>query len=351
VLLLALAWLSQAQPVRMERRVAAGTAPRGISGADWDGNNLFTWGKGISLWSRASQRNDELLGGEYGEGGCPMDVDRDNRADIIVQEGSGLGKLVWRRSFEWTPSIIDTETEAHDVIPAELSGRRGILTVHRYGQARFYEIPADPRLRWPYREIYSFYTPSRQAGLLLADVDGDGRKDIYSGNYWIRSPEEFDLPWRLFAINTYKETPASATLRLALADLTGDGTPELVVAQGEMSPGRLAWFEKPADPRQLWIEHRLEGAGELRAPHGLATADLDGDGGTDIIVAENGGPQARLLLFRNEGGGKFEAHTVGVGSPLHTLRVADLNGDGAPDVLAVGPQTIEWWENRTYRRK
>ena len=36
--------------------------------------------------------------------------------------------------------------------------------------------------------VYSFYTPSRQAGLLLADVDGDGLTDIFAGNYWIRSP-------------------------------------------------------------------------------------------------------------------------------------------------------------------
>ena len=44
---------------------------------------------------------------------------------------------------------------------------------------------------WPYREIYSIYTPSQQTGLSMRDIDGDGRIDILCGNYWIQSPERF----------------------------------------------------------------------------------------------------------------------------------------------------------------
>ena len=41
---------------------------------------------------------------------------------------------------------------------------------------------------WPYREIYSIYTPSQQTGLSMRDIDGDGRIDILCGNYWIQKP-------------------------------------------------------------------------------------------------------------------------------------------------------------------
>jgi len=350
VLLFGLAALAAAQPVRLERRPLDVKAAR-ISGAEWDGNNLFTWGDGLAVWHVREGHGGALRDGLFGEAGCLFDVDRDGRADVVLQEVSGLRRLLWFRSFRWTPHVIDFDADTHDLKPAELFGRRGILVVHRYGQVRFYEVPADPKQRWPYREVYSFYTPSRQAGLLLHDVDGDGRTDILCGNYWIRSPETFEESWRLFAINTYNETPASATLRLALADLTGDGTPELVVAQAEMQSARLAWFDKPADPRQLWVEHRLEIRPGLRFPHGLAAADLDGDGRTDIVVGEKGGRSPRLLVFRNEGRGWFTPQKIAEGTRIHSLWIADMNEDGALDVLVAGPRTVEWWENRSYRRK
>jgi hypothetical protein len=350
VWLLGLAALAAAQPLRLERHTVDVRAVQ-ISGAEWDGNNLFTWGQGLSVWRVREGHGGPLRHGVFGEAGGLLDVDRDGGADIVLQEARGLRRLLWFGSFQWTPHVIDLDADTHDIEPAELFGRRGILVVHRYGQVRFYEVPSDPKQRWPYREIYSFYTPSRQAGLLLEDMDGDGRTDIFSGNYWIRSPETFEESWRLFAINTYSETPSSATLRLAQAELTGDGTPELVVAQGEMESGRLAWFEKPADPKQLWREHRLEIRPGLRFPHGLATADLDSDGRTDIVVGENGGRSPRLLVFRNEGGGRFTPQRIAVGTRVHSLWIADINGDSVPDVLAVGPYTVQWWENRSYRRK
>src|SRR5207245_11758638 len=100
--------------------------------------------------------------------------------------------LVGFQAPRWPRHVIDTGVDTADVLAATLFGRRGILLVHKRAQVRFYEIPTNLAGPWPVREIYSFYTPSDQGGLMLADIYGDGRPDILCGNYWIRSPESFE---------------------------------------------------------------------------------------------------------------------------------------------------------------
>ena len=85
--------------------------------------------------------------------------------------------------------MIAAGVETRDILAVTLLGHRGVLVVHKQMQVRFYEIPRDPTQPWPAQDLYSFYTPSREGGLGLADIDGDGLPDILCGNDWIRSPK------------------------------------------------------------------------------------------------------------------------------------------------------------------
>jgi hypothetical protein len=236
------------------------------------------------------------------------------------------------------------------MLPATLLGHRGVLLIHKRMQVRFYEIPADPTARWPYQDVYSFYSPAHQGGLRMADIDGDGLPDILAGMYWIRSPESFELPWRLFAIDLWNETLESAMLRLSYGPLAG-AAPELLAAQRDMQPARLARLEKPADPRQLWIEHRIESVPDLAELNSLETADFDGDGRPDILAAEKAGA-GRLLVLYNEGEGRFRPVVVAQGRPIlfaRALHMHDANGDGPPDILVIRADAIAWFENHPRR--
>jgi FG-GAP-like repeat len=342
--------LPAAETVRFSEHILQKIGNETVTGYALEGRTLVTWG-GRLLWRSLPQGNYRVVRGRgraFAEGGCLVDVDGDGQADLVVNESSPAA-LVWFHMPDGARHLIDTGVEAPDIISATLLGRRGILAIHKGVQLRFYEIPSDPTERWPSQDVYSFYSPAHQGGLRMADIDGDGRPDILAGNYWIRSPERFDLPWRLFAIEVWNEQPQSAILRLAYGPLSG-GAPELVAAQREMSPARLARFEKPADPRQLWIEHRIDSVLDLDDANSLDIADFNGDGRPDILVAENAGA-GRLLVLLNDGEGRFTTVEIARGRPVQFARAVDVNGDGRPDILVIRPDAIAWFENRLPRQE
>jgi hypothetical protein len=317
----------------------------GIRGGELSGNVLTTWGDGLSRWNLPSGEEEVLQPPQprqFGEAGCLLDVDGDGRDDIVLQRGWPEGELIWRQASTGTVRVIDTGVQVRDMIAARFGKRRGVLLLQRGIQARFYEVPEQPHPKepWPQRDIYSFYSASQQGGLLLADIDGDGRTDILCGNYWLQQPEEWDHSWRLFAINLYHETVISALHRLEYADLTGDGVPELIAAERELRRARLHWFTKPKNVREQWPAHPLEGEWRLRRPQGLLAHDLDRDGHMDILMAENDGPGSRLVWFRNRGGGQFDAVLLGETNGTSHLWEVPASAAGPSLMVSLGPRGI-----------
>jgi hypothetical protein len=280
---------------------------------------IATWGANLRLWTLPELRSRTVAQGPFGEGGCLVDLDGDGAEEFVSVLGEGLGRLVWLRPPVWKPETIDTDIETHDCIAATLFGRKGILIIHRGAQVRFYERATNGS--WNSRDIYSIYTPSYQAGLALRDVDRDGRTDIFCGNYWIRSPERFELAWRLFAINTWFEKEESATMRLL-------PVPEgIVMAQAHMDRARVALFRKPADPRQQWP---AAGNGEFSKVHGLA--------------------QWSGRILAGEAEGRLFAWEPGGITPIAEGRktVAIIPVDAARFV-AVGPESVTLWRQDSRR--
>ncbi len=115
------------------------------------------------------------------------------------------------------------------------------------------------------------------------DVDGDGLEDLFWGNYWLKNPGALDVAWRLFAINLWHDTPESALAAMAL-----DGG-VLVWAESSAKQARIARFEKPADPKQLWVERRLPPLDHPRAVSVTGEGILIGhDGGVEMLTRAGG---------------------------------------------------------------
>jgi hypothetical protein len=303
-------------------------APGELRGAAVAGNVMYTWGEQLTAWTLPSLERKVLAAGNFGEGGCLTDLDDDGETEFVGGEGSGLGNLTYRRSPGWRPETIDTEIEMHDCRQATLFGRRGVLMVNRGMQVRFYERPSTAAPHWPYREIYSFYTASYQGDLVLYDVDSDGLEDILCGNYWIKSPRSFALPWQLFAINTHHEKPESALVRFVPMP---DGS--IWIFQTHIEAARAWLFSKPADPRQLWKEDSYGEGMNLSRLHAVRRA------GRDVFVGEHNGEGSRLLRFRK--GVNAEPTVVGTGFDVLQLFPLDESR-----WLLVGPNSITVWSYR-----
>lgn len=119
-------------------------------------------------------------------------------------------------------------------------------------------------------------------------------------------------------------TPLRGDLSYAQAvDVDGDGRKD-VVAGGE-SRGVWAWSGtslKDGKPKQLW---------EATVPgmvHRIETADVDGDGDPEIVVAAD---TATAVL--DAATGEVEATIDGGGQYIRSVTVADIDGDDAAEIL------------------
>lgn len=182
-------------------------------------------------------------------------------------------------------------------------------------------------------------------GIAAADLTGNGVLDLISadtivGLYWFENDGQGN-----FTQHIIHERKDEWLERCAVADINGDGRPEIVIVDN--LNGSLLYFAFTGDPRVRanWHYHYIC-EGSLPGAYDVAVADFDGDG--DLDVAASSWRKGNRFDWFEQRDGQWIQHPIeeNIGE-TRTICAVDIDGDGRIDLLGTartGNQVV-WYQN------
>jgi FG-GAP-like repeat/FG-GAP repeat len=322
-----------------------------VSGAYWYENPGPQGGE----WKRHQWRTVEIVGEFVSDcGEWAVDVNHDGAPDIVTV-GWMTDGLWWYENPKkpdtlWQRHLIAHTIETEGGWMADLNGDgKPDLALAHYGHAGMLWVDfagAEPRVH---------HAGGREEdghGVGMADIDGDGKPDLLSVNGWFRNVDanrdqwEWHGDWKL----------GDAGFPIIGYDVNNDGKLDLIVGQGHGYG--LFWMEQQggAAGRQ-WVRHSIDES--FSQSHALVLADIDGDGQPELITGkryrghDGGDPGSYdpLVVYYYKLDRKTAQFTrvpismngsAGVGTQI---LVADFDGDGDLDLATAGKTGVHFFEN------
>ncbi len=189
-----------------------------------------------------------------------------------------------------------------------------------------------------------------EAGGAFTDIDGDNDLDIVFGGdagsneiWWWENPyPTYDpaVPW---VRRTLKNSGSNKHHDQIFADVDGDGDNEFIT--WNQGAGRLYFAEIPADPKAATAWDLVSIYTGNSSHEGLAAADINLDGVTDIVGAGH--------WYEHVSGTTFTAHTIDAAQIFTRAAAGQLIPGGRPEVIFVpgdadGPMKLYQWTGSTW---
>jgi photosystem II stability/assembly factor-like uncharacterized protein len=197
-----------------------------------------------------------------------------------------------------------------------------------------------------YSSKISFKTPTNPRDVHIADLDGDGRPDLivksgdtisYYSNNSNKGKLSFDIRKDLFV-------PGVAN-KIQVADVDGDGKPDIICIKSK----HLSVIKNISSPGSISFDSLLD-LGINYDGFDMAIGDMNGDGKQDIIMVSYNNSNACVCLNTSEGKKisfalPFYLHPSYYHEPF-SVSIVDFDGDGKPDVAVSNTFSTGYSQNQ-----
>ena len=295
------------------------------------------------------------------------DVDGDLDADLIVRLGAGAaddgeGRAAWIENLgagtNWAVRLVGiSPSYGKDIAVGDLD-RDGRLDLV-YREDALTQIWFQETNGWTEVAL----SHADHEGLELGDLDMDGDLDVVLNGFWFATP---DTPAACRVDGNYAQATIDSqwftqsgdwtanSCKVAVGDLDGDGTNDVVLSQSERAGHDVTWYKRSG---ASWTARSIAA---IDYAHNLQAYDADLDGDTDILTG--GMPQSSqrgLRLYLNDGTGTnwtiFPLRADG----SYSAELGDIDNDGDLDIVGIvnwnsapsyilrsnagGPPSLDFW--------
>ena len=166
-------------------------------------------------------------------------------------------------------------------------------------------------------------------GTALGDIDHDGDLDIAQNGFWLENVGGTGRSWTERTIATNWPLDVG----VLVADVDRNGRRDIVLAPSESASGRLSWYSASHPRAGPWTEHVVDRT--VSYMHTFKAADMDNDGDLDLVTAEmhQSSDPDQVSVYANNGGGRSWTQQVVATTGSHNLRIGDIDRDGDIDIM------------------
>lgn len=306
---------------------------------------------------------DNTTGGDTGV--RLLDVNNDGYADILQAAQRTSTKVAWLNNHNgwtnttaWLPPVYFVDTAGNDTGVRFADVNNDGLVDMLVSKAGSSQVWLNNGTNWT---LSTWTIPvdfvngaGMDQGVVLADVDGDGRVDIVrakngqQGQVFLNTGAGWsNATWSV--PTTFNNGTSDTGARLL--DINGDGLPDIVQANGSNS--RSVWLNNGAGWTLSTWTIPVDFTNKTYQDTGVRFIDVDGDGLPDLVQNLINKTIAINNTWLNNGTGwtlnnSWQTPAAMVANQSNVgRRIADLNGDGGADLLTGANSTLQnpWLRN------
>ena len=311
--------------------------------------NLYSSTLGVLLGSSDGTFQAAVTYGSGGSGAesvALVDVNGDSKPDLVVANVSGVGVLLGNGdgTFQAVVSYASGGTLSNSVAVADVNGDgKPDLVVGNFNESVGILLGNGDGTF----QLGAIYSSQAEFSVAVADVNGDGKPDLLLANLYNNVAVLLGNGDGTFQAAVVYNPGGFDASSIVAHDVNGDGKPDLLITnwfvnnQNFMADGVVGVLLGNGDgtfqPAVTYDSGGLQ-------PSSIAVADMNGDGKPDLVVGNcsfsggsvnctTGNGAVDVLLGNGDGTFQPAATYSSGGSAPTAVAIADVNGDGKPDLL------------------